>query len=114
MSLVTRKPRIQDEFTDLPLSQSQKKYRLAMRDARCVKCGQPRCDASNTLCLRHWQPIFDESERKRLAREQRMFERIQETKNTHWEVTQSEIERRKSLTIPLPTIGKYHYYKPKR
>ncbi len=114
MSLITRKPKIQDEFTDLPLSQSRKQQLRRKRDGKCIKCGQPRCEASNTLCLRHWQPLFDESERKRLARKQRALDRLQANQDVPAIFKQSELERRQSLTIPLPRLGNYKYYKPKK
>ena len=44
--------RIQDEFTELPISR-QRKYQLRMqRDKRCTECGQPAIQGSR--CLKHW------------------------------------------------------------
>jgi hypothetical protein len=114
MSLVNRPPKIQDEFTDLPISKTQKQYLRHKRDGLCVKCNQPRCEASNTLCLRHWRPLAEESERKRLAREQRAQERIQENREVPFIFSDAELARRQSLTIPLPRLGNYKYYKPKK
>jgi len=45
------RPRIQDEFTALPISR-QRKYQLRMqRDRRCTECGEPASVASR--CLKH-------------------------------------------------------------
>ena len=43
--------RIEDEFTDLPVSR-QRKYQLRMqRDLRCTECGEPALKGSR--CLKH-------------------------------------------------------------
>jgi len=45
------RPRIQDEFTGLPISR-QRKYQLRMqRDRRCTECGEPANIGSR--CLKH-------------------------------------------------------------
>jgi hypothetical protein len=45
------RPRIQDEFTGLPISR-QRKYQLRMqRDQRCTECGEPASIGSR--CLKH-------------------------------------------------------------
>ena len=43
--------RIEDEFTDLPVSR-QRKYQLRMkRDKRCTECGAPAAQGSR--CVKH-------------------------------------------------------------
>ena len=43
--------RIEDEFTNLPISR-QRKYQLRMqRDRRCTECGEPAIQGSR--CLKH-------------------------------------------------------------
>jgi hypothetical protein len=55
--------RIQDEFTELPLSR-QRKYQLRMqRDKRCTECGQPAIQGSR--CLKH---LVKARERQRVKR----------------------------------------------
>ncbi len=47
----TMRKRIQDEFTELPISR-QRKYQLRMqRDRRCTECGEPAIQGSR--CLKH-------------------------------------------------------------
>jgi hypothetical protein len=55
--------RIQDEFTELPISR-QRKYQLRMqRDKRCTECGQPAIQGSR--CLKH---LVKARERQRTKR----------------------------------------------
>ena len=55
--------RIQDEFTELPISR-QRKYQLRMqRDKRCTECGQPAIQGSR--CLKH---LVKARERQRVKR----------------------------------------------
>jgi hypothetical protein len=55
--------RIQDEFTQLPISR-QRKYQLRrQRDKRCTECGEPAVEASR--CVRH---LVKARERQRLKR----------------------------------------------
>jgi hypothetical protein len=57
------RPRIQDEFTALPISR-QRKYQLRMqRDRRCTECGEPASVASR--CLKH---LVKARERQRTKR----------------------------------------------
>jgi DNA-binding transcriptional regulator GbsR (MarR family) len=57
------RPRIKDEFTDLPISR-QRKFQLRMdRDERCVVCGEPAVMRSR--CLKH---LVEERERQRRNR----------------------------------------------
>jgi hypothetical protein len=45
------RPKIKDEFSDLPVSR-QRKYQLRMqRDNRCITCGAPAVQGSR--CLKH-------------------------------------------------------------
>jgi hypothetical protein len=56
-------PRIQDEFTGLPISR-QRKYQLRMqRDRRCTECGEPATKGSR--CLKH---LVKARERQRTKR----------------------------------------------
>src|SRR6516162_7360292 len=55
--------RIQDEFTDLPISR-QRKYQLRMqRDKRCTECGQPAIQGSR--CLKHLVKARERQRKKR-------------------------------------------------
>ncbi len=55
--------RIQDEFTDLPISR-QRKYQLRMqRDRRCTECGQPAVQGSR--CLKHLVKARERQRKKR-------------------------------------------------
>src|SRR5215813_7151718 len=55
--------RIQDEFTQLPISR-QRKYQLRrQRDKRCTECGEPAVEASR--CVKH---LVKARERQRLKR----------------------------------------------
>ncbi|HWQ90833.1 MAG TPA: hypothetical protein VN673_04120 [Clostridia bacterium] len=55
--------RIQDEFTDLPISR-QRKYQLRMRRAnRCTECGEPAVQGSR--CLRHLVKARERQREKR-------------------------------------------------
>ncbi len=55
--------RIEDEFTDLPISR-QRKYQLRMlRDRRCTECGQPAVQGSR--CLKHLIKARERQRRKR-------------------------------------------------
>lgn len=55
--------RIQDEFTDLPLSR-QRKYQLRMqRDKRCTECGEPAIQGSR--CLKHLVKARERQRKKR-------------------------------------------------
>jgi hypothetical protein len=55
--------RIQDEFTDLPLSR-QRKYQLRMkRDRRCTECGEPAVQGSR--CLKHLVKARERQREKR-------------------------------------------------
>jgi hypothetical protein len=55
--------RIQDEFTDLPISR-QRKYQLRMqRDRRCTECGEPAAEGSR--CLKHLINARERQRRKR-------------------------------------------------
>jgi hypothetical protein len=57
------RPRIQDEFTGLPISR-QRKYQLRMqRDRRCTECGEPANIGSP--CLKH---LVKARERQRTKR----------------------------------------------
>ena len=57
------RPRIQDEFTGLPISR-QRKYQLRMqRDRRCTECGEPATIGSR--CLKH---LVKARERQRTKR----------------------------------------------
>ena len=51
------RPPIQDEFTGLYTPQRRKQLRW-LRDGLCRACGQPRCEASDQYCLKHWQAII--------------------------------------------------------
>ncbi len=55
--------RIEDEFTDLPISR-QRKYQLRMlRDRKCTECGQPAVQGSR--CLKHLIKARERQRRKR-------------------------------------------------
>ena len=55
--------RIQDEYTDLPISR-QRKYQLRMqRQNRCTECGQPAAQGSR--CLRHLVKARERQRKKR-------------------------------------------------
>jgi hypothetical protein len=55
--------RIEDEYTDLPISR-QRKYQLRMlRDRRCTECGQPAVQGSR--CLKHLIKARERQRRKR-------------------------------------------------
>ncbi len=55
--------RIQDEFTDLPISR-QRKYQLRMkRDRRCTECGEPSVQGSR--CLKHLIKARERQRKKR-------------------------------------------------
>ena len=55
--------RIQDEFTDLPISR-QRKYQLRMqRDSRCTECGEPAVQGSR--CLKHLVKARERQRKKR-------------------------------------------------
>lgn len=55
--------RIQDEFTDLPISR-QRKYQLRMQKAsRCTECGAPAIQGSR--CLKHLIKARERQRRKR-------------------------------------------------
>jgi hypothetical protein len=55
--------RIEDEFTDLPLSR-QRKYQLRMqRDQRCTECGEPA--AVGSRCLKHLVKARERQRKKR-------------------------------------------------
>jgi hypothetical protein len=57
------RPRIEDEFTALPISR-QRKYQLRMqRDRRCTECGEPANIGSR--CLKH---LVKARERQRTKR----------------------------------------------
>jgi hypothetical protein len=57
------RPRIEDEFTALPISR-QRKYQLRMqRDRRCTECGEPATLGSR--CLKH---LIKARERQRKRR----------------------------------------------
>jgi hypothetical protein len=57
------RPRIEDEFTSLPISR-QRKYQLRMqRDRRCTECGEPASVGSR--CLKH---LIKARERQRTKR----------------------------------------------
>ena len=43
--------RIQDEFTDLPVSRGRKYQLRRHKEGRCIKCGEPQVAAF--YCLRH-------------------------------------------------------------
>ena len=59
----TMRKRIQDEFTDLPISR-QRKYQLRMqRDRRCTECGQPAIQGSR--CLQHLVKARERQRKKR-------------------------------------------------
>jgi hypothetical protein len=59
----TMRKRIQDEFTEMPISR-QRKYQLRMqRDKRCTECGQPAIQGSR--CLKH---LVKARERQRTKR----------------------------------------------
>src|SRR5882672_407236 len=59
----TMRPRIQDEFTSLPISR-QRKYQLRMqRDRRCTECGEPA--SMGFCCLNH---LVKARERQRVRR----------------------------------------------
>ncbi len=55
--------RIQDEFSDLPISR-QRKYQLRMqRDRRCTECGAPASQGSR--CLKHLVKARERQRKKR-------------------------------------------------
>ena len=55
--------RIQDEFTDLPISR-QRKYQLRMqRQQRCTECGEPSIQGSR--CLKHLVKARERQRKKR-------------------------------------------------
>lgn len=55
--------RIQDEFTELPISR-QRKYQLRMqRDRRCTECGQAAIQGSR--CLKHLVKARERQRKKR-------------------------------------------------
>jgi hypothetical protein len=55
--------RIQDEFTDLPISR-QRKYQLRMqRDRRCTECGEPAAEGSR--CVKHLVKARERQRKKR-------------------------------------------------
>jgi hypothetical protein len=55
--------RIQDEFTELPISR-QRKYQLRMqRDRRCTECGEPAIQGSR--CLKHLVKARERQRKKR-------------------------------------------------
>jgi len=55
--------RIQDEFTELPISR-QRKYQLRMqRDKRCTECGEPAAQGSR--CLKHLVKARERQRKKR-------------------------------------------------
>ena len=55
--------RIQDEFTDLPISR-QRKYQLRMqRDHKCTECGEPAIQGSR--CLKHLVKARERQRKKR-------------------------------------------------
>src|SRR5213079_2741867 len=55
--------RIQDEFTDLPISR-QRKYQLRMeRDKCCTECGEPAVQGSR--CLKHLVKARERQRKKR-------------------------------------------------
>ena len=55
--------RIQDEFTDLPVSR-QRKYQLRkQRDQRCTECGEPAVQGSR--CLKHLVKARERQRKKR-------------------------------------------------
>ena len=55
--------RIEDEFTDLPVSR-QRKYQLRMkRDRRCTICGEPAEQGSR--CLKHLVKSRERQRKKR-------------------------------------------------
>jgi hypothetical protein len=55
--------RIEDEFTNLPISR-QRKYQLRMqRDMRCTECGDPV--AAGSRCLKHLVQARERQRRKR-------------------------------------------------
>ena len=57
------KKRIEDEFTDLPISR-QRKYQLRMqRDNRCTECGEPAVQGSR--CLKHLVKARERQRKKR-------------------------------------------------
>lgn len=55
--------RIEDEFTQLPISR-QRKYQLRMqRDKRCTECGAPAAEGSR--CLKHLVKARERQRKKR-------------------------------------------------
>jgi len=55
--------RIEDEFTELPVSR-QRKYQLRMqRDQRCTECGEPAVQGSR--CLKHLVKARERQRKKR-------------------------------------------------
>jgi hypothetical protein len=55
--------RIQDEFTNLPISR-QRKYQLRMkRDKKCTECGQPAAEGSR--CVKHLVKARERQRKKR-------------------------------------------------
>jgi hypothetical protein len=57
------KKRIEDEFSDLPISR-QRKYQLRMqRDNRCTECGEPAVQGSR--CLKHLVKARERQRKKR-------------------------------------------------
>ena len=55
--------RIQDEFTELPISR-QRKYQLRMqRDGRCTECGEPAAEGSR--CVKHLVKARERQRKKR-------------------------------------------------
>jgi hypothetical protein len=55
--------RIQDEFTELPISR-QRKYQMRMqRDKRCTECGEPAAEGSR--CLKHLVKARERQRKKR-------------------------------------------------
>jgi len=59
----TMRPRIEDEFTKMPISR-QRKYQLRMqRDKRCTECGEPAAEGSR--CLEHLVKARERQRKKR-------------------------------------------------
>jgi len=111
MSLVKsgRQP-VQDEFTNLLVSDSRKQQLRWKRDGKCIRCGSPRVEASNSLCLKHWQIIEDIKQQKREAREKTKQEKYYSRKQAIAEgASYLREQENKNLTIKLPTIKPYHW-----
>lgn len=86
------RPRIEDEFTALPISR-QRKYQLRMqRDRRCTECGEPATIGSR--CLKHLIKAR-ERQRKRGGLKRRYYGTI----SYKLQAVQSEPANKRTLSV---------------